>query len=345
MKVSQNLFGKMPDGRDVMHFTFGCASGMQFSIMNYGGIITSVRMPDRTGNIEEITSGFPDFESYLKAHPFFGAIIGRFANRVSSPGFSIDGIEYPLTMNNGNCQLHGGFNGFDKKLWDFEMQEFSDKASLILKYRSIHLEEGYPGNVDAEVIYTIHDNNTLEIEYHAVSDKPTHVNLTNHAYYNLGGFKSTVEDHELLINSNAFLELNESLTATGKRISCTGTVYDFSKSTRLSDKDIPAAHELDYCFVFPENRNVNEPVAVLSHQESGRRLKLYTTQPSMQVYSCNFWDGSLAGHNGTVYQRYGALALETQHFPNSPNIPEFPSTMLLPGQQYRQRSVYVFENF
>ena len=345
MQVTQKIFGKLPDGREVMLFTFACSAGMQFSIMNFGGIITSLQMPDRNGKVEEITSGFPDFEDYLKPHPFFGAIIGRFANRISNPGFSIDGVHYPLTMNNGDCQLHGGFNGFDKKLWDFELKEFSDKATLKLKYRSIDLEEGYPGNVNAKVTYTVQDNNSLEIEYKAATDKPTHVNLTNHAYYNLGGFKNTIEDHEMFINSATYLELNEKLTATGKRISCKGTVYDFLKLSRLADNNIPAEHELDYCFVFPENRNVEEPVAVLSHPGSGRRLKLFTTQPSMQVYSCNFWDGSLHGHNGTIYNKYGALALETQHLPNSPNIPEFPSTLLLPGEQYRQRSVYVFENF
>lgn len=302
-------------------------------------------MPDRNGKVEEITSGFPYFEDYLKPHPFFGAIIGRFANRIAKPGFSIDGVEYPLIMNNDDCQLHGGFNGFDKKLWDFELHEYLDKATLNLKYRSAHLEEGYPGNVDAEVTYTVHDNNTLEIEYFAVTDKPTHVNFTSHAYYNLGGFKNTVEDHSLWINADNYLELNEKLTATGKRISCNATPFDFSKEILLATNNVPQHNELDFCFVFPENRDIDEPVAVLSHPESGRRLKLFTTQPSMQVYSCNFWDGSLKGHNETVYQKYGALALETQHLPNTPNIAAFPSTLLLPGKQYRQRSVYVFENF
>lgn len=343
MKIFQKEFGKLPDGGEVMLFTFQCSAGMQFKIMNYGGILTSVLMPDHNGKLEEITSGFPDFGNYLKPHPFFGAIIGRFANRIARPGFSIDGIMYPLTMNNGDCQLHGGFNGFDKRLWNFELVEANDKASLALTYHSADLEEGYPGNVDATVIYTIHDHNTLEIDYCAKTDKLTHVNLTQHAYYNLGGFKNTVEDHVLRINADHYLELNEKLTATGKRIYCKGTAYDFSQETTLVANNVPQHNELDYCFVFPEDRDLNEPVAVLTHPESGRRLKLFTTQPSMQVYSCNFWDGSLEGHNGTFYKKYGALALETQHLPNSPNIAEFPSTLLLPGEEYRQKSVYIFE--
>lgn len=345
MKVTEKKIGKLPDNREVVLFTFECSAGMQFSIMNFGGIITSVLMPDCNGKVEEITAGFPDFEDYLKPHPFFGGIIGRVANRVAKPGFSISNQSYELTMNNGNCQLHGGFYGFDKKLWDFDLIEESDKGILTLTYRSIHMEEGYPGNLDAKVVYTIHDNNSLEIEYSAVTDRPTHVNLTNHAYYNLGGFMNTVEDHELFINSEYYLELDEEFVASGKLIPCKGTAYDFSKASLLAENKVPQVHELDYCFVFPDNRNAEEPVAILAHQGSGRKLKLYTTQPSMQVYSCNYWDGSLQGHNGTIYNKHGALALETQHLPNSPNIPEFPSTVLLPGEVYCQRSVFIFENF
>jgi aldose 1-epimerase len=336
MKVTERIFGKMPDGREVKIFDLETSGGMGLSITNYGCIITSVRMPDRNGKVEEIAAGFPQLEPYLGEHPYFGAIVGRVANRIGGARFEIDGREYIISANNGKDHLHGGFVGFDRKLWDCEAEIGESEAKITFRYTSPHLEEGYPGNLKSEVVYTLLDNNKLWMTFSAETDAPTHVNLTNHGYYNLGGFKNDVTDHKLRIHASSFLELNDELIATGRLRDCGKNDMDFRNFRNVK---LP----MDHCFVMDDHPEKMEPKVQLIHEASGRRLSLRSTQPGLQVYTSNYLDGTLIGHNGVAYQQYSAICLETQGFPNSPNITSFPSTLLNPGEKYQQMVFFQFD--
>ncbi len=344
MKSLQTEFGKLPDGRDVKLFRFEAAGGLKVSISNYGGIITSIQAPDRNGNVAEITAGFPVLKPYLEEHPYFGAIVGRYANRIAGGIFMIEGKEYTLHVNNGPNHLHGGKEGFDKKPWD--AHPFSEKtyAGVLLKYKSPDLEEGYPGNLDVSVKYRVHDNNSIEIEYEATSDAATHVNLTNHTYFNLNGFTGNVFDHSLWLKAAQYLANDPNQIPTGEYLDCKGTGFDFHNKLIKGIPGQKLSAQMDHCFVVNKNGSIDEPVAVLYHPGSGRRLTVYGTQPGIQVYTSNFLDGSLIGHNGTVYEKNMAICLENQHFPNTPNTPGFPETLLKPGQKYRQALKWQFDH-
>ena len=336
MKVTERIFGKMPDGREVKIFDLETSAGLGMSITNYGCIITSVRMPDRNGRVEEIVAGFPELEPYLGDHPSFGTIVGRFANRIGDARFVIDGKEYELSKNEDPNHLHGGFEGFDKKLWDCEVETSESEARLVFKYTSPHMEEGYPGNVACGVVYTLLDNNFLWMSFAAQTDAATHVNLTHHGYYNLGGFKEKITDHLLQLNASSYLELDEKQIPTGKFLKCSENDMDFRE---LRNVIVP----LDHCFVMDDVPDRMQPKVQLVHEASGRRLSIRSTQPGVQVYTGNFLDGTLKGHNGIAYTKQSAICMETQHFPDSPNKPEFPSTLLRPGENYEHMVFYRFD--
>jgi aldose 1-epimerase len=343
MKVTTINWGKLPDGREVKLFRFECNNKMIASITNYGGNITSILLPDRNGNVEEITAGFDNLQSYVDGHPYFGVIAGRVANRINKGEFEIDGVSYHLPINNGPNHLHGGPEGFHTKLWDYQLKEEQGSAILVLSYMSPDMEQGYPGNLAATVTYTVSDNNTIHIRYEATTDKTTHVNLTNHTYFNLGAFHQKVFDHEIMIDSQFFIEVDETQIPTGNFFSCAETPFDLSKGTNLG-KAIETYGGIDHCFVLNTQGDSYYAGAILSHPASGRMLSVFTTQPGIQLYTGNHLDSSNIGHNGVVYEKQSAVCLETQHFPDTPNRPEFPSTLLRPGEKYDYQTRFEFNS-
>ena len=334
MKTKVVEFGKLADGSNVSLFTFEAEKGLKVKITNYGGIITSIEVPDKNGKFDEIVAGFPTLEQYLAGHPHFGVIVGRFANRIANGKFTIDHHEYCLPINNGVNHLHGGDSGFHTKLWNYELFEQKGCAKLKLNIVSPHLDEGYPGNLEVSVTYIIYDNNELHIDFSALTDEPTHVNLTSHSYFNLNGFKNDISDHKLVLDAYAYLPVDEHQIPTGKIERCDETPFDFSKPYSLGKKIDSIAGGVDHCFALKQPRSLTKPAAKLLHEESGRWLKVYCTQPGIQVYTGNSLDGSLVGHNGNCYQKHSAVCLETQHFPDSPNKPNFPITILMPDEEY-----------
>jgi aldose 1-epimerase len=343
MKATTTLFGHTQDGQEAKLFTFETHNGLSVNITNFGGIITSIKTPDKDGKAEEIAAGFDNLEEYLKGHPHFGVIVGRFANRIAKGKFTIDGAEYTLPINNGPNHLHGGDNGFHNKLWDYKLESDSEKATLTLSYISPHLEAGYPGNLKVTVIYTVQSNNTLQIDFYATTDAPTHVNLTSHSYFNLSGFKEDIFAHELYLNSSKYVEVDETQIPTGRLAPSKSSLFDFSQSRLLGPSIMGIDGGIDHCFVLNHDYDISKAAAKLLHHESGRKLSLYCTHPGIQVYTGNSLDGNYAGHNRTVYNKNWAVCLEMQHFPDTPNQPTFPSTLLKPGEEYHQKAKFVFE--
>lgn len=342
MKVRMNDFGKTPDDKEIKLFRFESRGGLEVKITNFGACITSILMHDRHGNKEEITAGFDTLEEYLAGHPFFGVTVGRFANRIAQGVFRIGNTEYHLPVNNGPNHLHGGPDGFHVKHWKYDLNETESAASLALSYSSPDLEQGYPGNVDVVVTYTVNDSNEIDIRYEATTDKSTHVNLTNHTYFNLNSFRETVHDHHLMVNSDFYLETDRSQIPTGKLISCAETPFYLKKDILLSNPLERIKPGLDHCFVLNQARNTERSVARLSHQPTGRMITVYTTQPGIQVYTGNNLDGTDKGHHDTLYRMHTAICLETQHYPDTPNHPGFPSTLLQPGEKYDYKTRYSF---
>jgi aldose 1-epimerase len=341
MKYTISDFGALQNGHIVKLYSFESKDGMKVKITNYGGIITSIEVPDKNGNCEEITAGFPTFESYLKEHPNFGVIIGRYANRIANGRFLIFGKEYSLQINSGPNHLHGGNGGFQTKVWTPEIALNKDNAALKLSYISPHQEEGYPGNLKVSVTYTITDNNAIHITFYAKTDAHTHVNLTNHCYFNLSGFKENVYSHKLWLNANSFIAVNENLIPTGEFLPCENTWLDFTVPVSLGERINEKAGGLDHCFAL-DHPAISKAAAVLSHEKSGRRMTVYCTQPGIQIYTANSLDGSLCGHNKTAYNQHSAVCLETQHFPDTPNHCNFPPTLLTPGETYFHETKLVF---
>lgn len=346
-RMSQAAFSVMPDGRKVTLYTLRNSNGMEMSVMNYGGIIVSLKVPDRQGRVEEVTLGFDSLSQYIANNPYFGALIGRYGNRIGNGGFTLEGQKYKLPTNDGTNQLHGGPKGFDKVYWDIAAG--SDSASLTLTYMSPDGEQGYPGNLSAEVKYTLTDNNEVRIDYRATTDKPTVVNLTNHAYFNLTGdaAKNSILDHSLEINASHFLPVDEKLIPTGELTPVAGTPFDFTTPHRVGeriegdDAQLKAGRGYDHCWVIDDPDGSLKQVAILTEPQSGRRMDVLTTEPGIQFYSGNFLSESLVARHGPCAFR-SALCLETQHFPDSPNKPEFPSVVLKPGDTYNTTTVYRF---
>ena len=347
-RMSQTSFGTMPDdGRQVMLYSLRNSNGMEMSVMNYGGIIVSLKVPDKQGNAEEVTLGFDSLKQYIDNNPYFGALIGRYGNRIANGGFSLDGQKYELPTNDGTNQLHGGPKGFDKMYWD--ITPGSDSTSLILTYQSPDGEQGYPGNLSAEVRYTLTDDNEVRIDYKATTDKTTVVNLTNHTYFNLTGdpAQNSILNHSLQINADQFLPVDEKLIPTGELKRVSGTPFDFTTAhvvgERIEDDDaqLKVGGGYDHCWVLNDHDGSLKPVATLTEPQSGRRMDVLTTEPGIQFYSGNFLNESLVARHGPCATR-SALCLETQHFPDSPNKPDFPSVVLKPGDTYTSTTVYRF---
>jgi len=350
--MSSQPFGQLPDGRTV-HCHSLLHAGLEVRILDYGGIVQSLFVPDRNGNQTDVVLGFDTLQPYLDEHPYFGALVGRYANRIAKGKFSLNGKDYQLACNNGPNHLHGGIEGFDKKLWDAETRESETAESehgpqLILRYLSPDGEEGYPGNLQVEVTYTLTSDGALQIDYLATTDAPTILNLTNHSYFNLAGHGS-IRDHEIALYADDYLPVDENLIPHEYTAWVAGTVMDLRQRApirqHLETRDeqiIRAAGGFDHCWIRVRDRDKHGFVAELIEPESGRCMRVYTTQPGIQFYTGNFLDGTLAGKKGVRYEKHAGLCLETQHYPNSPNRIGFPSTLLQPGETYRQSTSYRF---
>ncbi|MBX2946902.1 MAG: galactose mutarotase [Cyclobacteriaceae bacterium] len=333
----------MIDTTTIKQYSIRNKAGMKVSVLNYGGTITEILVPDRNGNFENIVLGFPTLEGYLgENNPYFGALIGRYANRISSAAFSLDGQQYKLQANNNGNTLHGGNKGFDKVIWDVKIESDS---SLRMMYDSPDGEEGFPGNLHVEVVFTLGSKNSLTLDYTATTDKATPVNLTSHAYFNLSaGKSSTILDHELQLFTERITEVDDYLLPTGKFMEVFGTAFDFLKARSIGRDmgQVRGGYDHNFVLLEAEETGLSRPAAKLYDPLSGREMRLYTSEPGLQFYSGNFLDGTITGKNGHVYVKHAGLCLEPQHFPDSPNQPHFPNTILQPGEIYRQTSRFEF---
>jgi len=347
-KVTKTSFGKTADGTEVSLYTLKNSKGMEAAITNYGGIVVSLKTPDKNGQFADVVLGFDALDGYLKEHPYFGAIVGRYGNRIGGAKFSIAGKEYKLAVNNGPNSLHGGIKGFDKKVWAAQAEDATN--SLILKYSSPDMEEGYPGKLDVQVTYTLTEANELRINYKATTDKETVLNLTNHSYFNLAGQgNGDILNHSIQIMSEKTTPVDATLIPTGELKEVAGTPFDFTAPHKIGERINDAKDEqikfgggYDHNFVVDGQAGSLRPAARVTEPTSGRAMEVLTTEPGIQFYTGNFLDGTLTGKGGKVYQKRFGLCLETQHFPDSPNKPQFPSTALKPGQTYLSTTVYRF---
>ena len=334
------------DNEPVYLYTLSNENGITIKITNYGGIITHLIVPDKNGRMGDIALGYDSLQGYLEATPYFGAIVGRYANRIAKGRFTLDGKTYHLAVNNGNNTLHGGIKGFDKVVWDATESSDSSGASLILSYLSKDGEEGYPGNLSVKVTYTLSNNNEFKTLIEAVTDQPTPVNLCNHSYFNLSECNTNILGHLLILNANRFTVVNDELIPTGELRPVKGTVMDFLTVHSIGERidQVPGAPPggYDHNYVLVKKPGEMSIAAILSDTVSGRILEILTTQPGVQFYSGNFLDGTITGKGGKKYQKHWGLCLETQHFPDSPNQPAFPNTILRPGKKYSETTVYRF---
>lgn len=340
-------FGVSPDGKDVQEFVLKNSNGIEMGVLNYGGIIRYLKVPDRHGNYDNVVLGFDRFEDYLINTPYFGAIIGRYANRINGGKFNLNGQHYSLAQNLGNVHLHGGLVGFDKVIWEVETEVFEEGMALNLFYLSPHMEEGYSGNLRVNVNYSLKNDNSFTITYRATTDQATVLNLTQHSYFNLSGGRNSVLNHELMVNAASYLPVDDSLIPTGEIAPVKHTPFDFQVSKTIG-QDID--HQLlkgtdgfDQNLVLKTTNDIKVIYAGKVYEpESGRVVDFYTSEPGVQIFTANFFDGSIKGHGGVSYNKYYGLCLETQHFPDSPNQPKFPSTELLPGGEFISETKFVF---
>lgn len=347
MKVEQSSFGKTPEGETVTVFTLKNQDGVVLRLINYGAAIQSLKVPDRNGKPVEMQLGFDNLEGYLKHGAHFGCTIGRYANRIAKGKFTLDGKEYTLAKNNGPNHLHGGPTGFDRRVWKAEPREATNGSSVKFTYRSKDGEEGYPGNLDVTVLYTLTTGNEVTIDYTATTDKKTVCNLTNHTYWNLGGPQSgQVLDTVLMVNADKYLEVDDTLIPTGKLLDVKGTPLDFTKPKPIGADiaELKKGNEnggYDHCYVLRKTAGgeSTQLAARATSPKTGITMEVYTDEPGVQLYTGNFLNGDPV--NGG-FKQHEAFCLETQHYPDSPNRPEFPSTTLEPGQTYRQTTVHEF---
>jgi len=339
--IEKKAYGNTPQGENVDKYTLINQKGMEVGIITYGGIITSLKVPNKEGLMENVVLGYDSFENYTRGNSYFGAIIGRFGNRIANGKFILDGIIYQLAINNGPNHLHGGLKGFDKKVWNAMAIKGENAVSLKLSYLSKDIEEGYPGNLKVVVTYTLTNDNILEVLYEATTDKKTILNLTQHSYFNLSAnFSQTILDHEITINADAFIPVDETLIPTGKIAMVTNTPFDF-RNTKIIGKDIEANDDqlkkgsgYDHCWVLNNQNQEYKFAASAYHPESGRLLEVYTDEPGMQFYTGNFLEGTFLNRAGFCF--------ETQHYPDSPNQKNFPSTVLTPGVKFSSKTAFKF---
>jgi len=346
--ISKKPYGKMPDGTEIEEYTLTNKNGMTMKVITYGGIVTELHVPDKAGKLADICLGCSSLEEYREGHPYFGAITGRVANRIAKGKFTLDGKDYKLETNNGANHLHGGKVGFDKVVWTAKPDEGDSQQALRLYYLSKDGEEGYPGNLKVSVLYVLTDSNSWTIEYSAVTDKATPINLTQHAYFNLAGHASgTILDHVVTINADKYTPGDDTLIPTGKIEPVKGTPFDFTEPTAIGKriKEIkaePVGYDLNYVLREAKAGTTLKPVATVSEPKSGRVMNVSTSEPGVQFYTGNFLDGKQNGKDGVKYSQYGGFCLETQHYPDSINQKTFPSVVLEPGKTYSHRTVYSF---
>lgn len=348
MKIEKNLFGKMPDGTEINLYMLRNKNNMSVGIINYGGIIVHINVPDRNGHMDDVNLGYDNLESYIEKGLYFGAIIGRHANRIENAEFDLNGKSYNLAKNDGNNHLHGGNRGFDKVVWQAEIVDNEGVQSLQLKYLSPDGEENYPGNLDVKVLYTLMDDNALRINYTAVPDKDTVVNLTNHAYFNLSGHASgDILNHQVMINADRFTVINDECIPTGEIRDVSNTPMDLRtlKTIRCgidsNDEQIAFGRGYDHNWVLSIPGDKLEKVAEVYDPKTGRVMEVFTTKPGLQFYSGNSIDRT-TGKGGAAYDRRSALCLETQYFPNGTKHKHFPSPFLKAGEEYRHTTIYKF---
>jgi len=345
--VTREAFGALPDGRPVALFTLRNANGLQVRAMTYGATIISLETPDRNGAPGDIVLGYPSLEGYVQASPYFGSIVGRYGNRIAGGRFTLDGIEYRLATNDGPNHLHGGVTGFDKVLWTGDSASTDSTASVTFRYASPAGEEGYPGTLQVAVTYTLGNAAALRVDYEATTDAPTPVNLTQHSYFNLRG-AGDILGHELMLAADRHTPVDSGLIPTGELAAVEGTPFDFRTATPIGarigqdDEQLRRGRGYDHNWVLTRDGPGLSLAARVVEPESGRTLTVSTTEPGIQFYSGNFLDGTLTGKQGTVYHHRSGFCLETQHFPDSPNQPHFPSTILRPGETYRSVTVFAF---
>jgi aldose 1-epimerase len=346
MSAKKESFGQTPEGREADLYTLTNSNGLRARITNYGAILVSLEVPDRDGNLADITLGFDSLEGYLGEHPYFGAVVGRYANRIGNAEFVLEGVKYELAANNGENHLHGGIKGFDKVIWKLEdLKTEDDSATVKLSYVSEAGEEGYPGNLACSVTYALTEDNGLQMSYEADTDKTTVVNLTNHTYFNLAGQGTgDILDHEIMIDADKYTVVDANLIPTGELRSVTGTPMDFTISATIGSRiDQVEGGGYDHNYVLNSDGGDSlDFCARVYERTSGRVMEVYTTEPGVQFYTGNFLDGTVIGKGGKAYEKHYGFCLETQHFPDSPNKPQFPSAVLKPGQKYSTRTVLKF---
>lgn len=348
-QVSKSFFGIMPDGDTVFCYTLTNAHGEQIKVLNYGGIIQSWLVPDKNGKLGDVVLGFDSLDQYIRQSPYFGALIGRFANRIAHGTFTLNDSAYHLYLNDGPNSLHGGKIGFDKKIWTVAPITTDSTEGLKLHYLSKDGEEGYPGDLNVDVTYTLNNQNEFKIDYEATTDKPTILNLTNHSYFNLNDGRGTILNEKLMLNADTFLPVDSTSIPTGEIRSVTGTPMDFRTPTavgaRINDnyRQLKLVHGgYDHNWILNTKGNLKEVAASVYDPDNGRLLQIYTTQPGIQFYSGNFLDSTLHGKHGNVYPQHSAIVLETQHYPDSPNEPSFPTVVLNPGDTFHSTTIYRF---
>ncbi|MFV8335016.1 aldose epimerase family protein [Flavobacterium sp. RSP29] len=347
--IEKSLYGTTPKGEKIDSYKLKNQKGMEVNIITYGGIISSLKVPNKAGKSEEVVLGFNSLEQYMKPNPYFGALIGRYGNRIAKGKFTLDGKEYALAVNNDPNALHGGPEGFHRVVWTAEEAKSGDNASLKLKYVSKDMEEGYPGNLTVFVTYTLNNDNSLDVVYEATTDKKTVVNLTQHSYFNLSSdFSKAILDHEITIDADKLVPVAATLIPTGKLTDVTNTPFDFRKPKKVGakietkDEQLKNGLGYDHCWVL-NNQDKGERFAASAYDAgSGRLLEVYTDQPGIQFYSGNFLDGTLPMRNGGTYTRRTGFCLETQHYPDSPNQKDFPTTVLNPGENYKTKTSFKF---
>ena len=348
-EVTAAPFGWTPDGKAVEVYTLTNGRGMQVRAITYGAIIQAIRVPDRSGHVADVALGHDSLQGYLAASPYFGAVVGRYANRIARGRFTLEGRTYRLAVNNGPNHLHGGVKGYDKVVWGARSFQRGDTVGIRLEHTSPDGDEGYPGQVRVSVTYTLTPRNELAVDYSATADRPTPVNLSQHSYFNLAGEGSgDILQHVLTIRADRYTPVDTTLIPTGEMASVAGTPFDFRAPTPIGARIAQAHPQLqrgkgyDHNFVLSRTGSGLVPAVRVLEPKSGRTLDISTTEPGLQFYSGNFLDGTITGKSGHVYGHRSGLVLETQHFPDSPNQPGFPSTIVRPGKEYRSRTVFAF---
>lgn len=348
-RIVKIVFGTTQEGEQVDLYELKNAQGVEMKVITYGGRITSLKVPDTHGTIEDVVLGFDHLADYERANPYFGALIGRYGNRIADATFDLEGVSYPLAANNGKNHLHGGVKGFDRVVWNAEAVQTQEGPSVVLSYLSKDMEEGYPGNLKVKIAYVLTHQNELIVSYTATTDKKTVLNLTQHSYFNLtGDFSTPILDHQVVLNADYYTPVDDTLIPTGEIAPVSGTPFDFTKSKAIGleinndNEQLLRGKGYDHNWVLNDQNSGVRWAAKVVEPNSGRVMEVFTDEPGVQFYTGNFLDGTLPSKQGGVYAHRTGFCLETQHYPNSPNQPNFPTTELLPGETYQTHTTFKF---